>query len=84
MVILKARSLSFVVLLLLANLSGVDDRFDKGVYNWSCAVENANATGEAITIATAEGGLLKLTIMYTKRVDSARCANETQIGYSHL
>ena len=79
MVILKARSLSFVVLLLLANLSGVDDRFDKGVCNWSCAVENANATGEAITIATAEGGLLKLTIKYMERVDSARCANETKL-----
>lgn len=79
MVILKARRLSFVVLVFIANLSGVDDRFDKGVCDWSCAVENANATGEAIRNAIAEGRLLKLTIKYMERVDSARCANETKL-----
>lgn len=79
MVILKARTLSFVVLVLIANLSCVDDHFNKGVCDWSCAVENAKATGEALRNAIGEGRLLKLTIMYKKRVDSARCANETKL-----
>ena len=79
MVILKARTLSFVVLVLIANLSCVDDHFNKGVCDWSCAVENAKATGEALRNAIGEGRLLKLTIMYKKRVDSARGANETKL-----
>ena len=79
MVILKARALSFVVIVFIANLSSVDDHFNEGVCDWSCAVENANATGEALRNAIGEGRPLKLTIMYKERVDSARCANETKL-----
>ena len=73
MVILKARALSFVVIVFIANLSGVDDHFNEGVCDWSCAVENAKATGEALRNAIGEGRLLKLTIMYKERVDLSAC-----------
>ena len=79
MVILKARPLSFAFLVFITNLNGVDHRFNKGVCDWSCVVENANATSEAIRNAIAEGRLLKLTIMYKEWVGSARCANETKL-----
>ncbi|PFX25946.1 hypothetical protein AWC38_SpisGene9389 [Stylophora pistillata] len=78
MVILKMRPISFVVLVFIANLTGVVDLFNEGACNWSCEVENANATGEALKKAMAEGRLLKLAIMYKERVESERCANETK------
>ena len=78
MVILKALPLSFAFLVFITNLTGVDHRFKKGVCDWSCVVENANATSEAIRNAIAEGRL-KLAIMYKEWVGSARCANETKL-----
>ena len=69
---LKARLLS--ILVFMTKLASVDERFNKGVCEWSCLV----STGEALSDALLKEKLLKLAITYRERVDLARCANETK------
>ncbi|CAH3034030.1 unnamed protein product, partial [Pocillopora meandrina] len=72
MLTLKARLLS--ILVLMTKLASVEERFNKGVCEWSCSV----STGEALSDALLKEKLLKLAITYKERVDLARCANETK------